>query len=71
MEAHWPEIERIWDFCSAAGRIAGVPKKDLGRQMVAEYDVNPVPIVDSDPGPTDALKEERRGDRRIKRTAWS
>jgi hypothetical protein len=60
LKANWPHVERIWDFYCAAGRIAGVSKDDLGRQMEAEYSINPVPIVDSDSGPTAKMKEERR-----------
>ncbi|KAF7331320.1 hypothetical protein MKEN_00009400 [Mycena kentingensis (nom. inval.)] len=43
----------LWAFYYAAASVAGIPKEDLGRQLEAEYGVNPLPYLASEKGAQD------------------
>ncbi|KAF2491925.1 hypothetical protein BU16DRAFT_564406 [Lophium mytilinum] len=40
----WP-MQTLWEYYWAAAQMAGVAKEDVGRQLDAEYGVNPIPFL--------------------------
>ncbi|KXG46317.1 uncharacterized protein PGRI_051730 [Penicillium griseofulvum] len=57
MATSWP-MRCLFDYNWAAAEIAGVSKEDIGRQLEAEYGVNPVPFLP--PAPTLAEIMDRK-----------